>query len=221
MKTLRVTLVFFLSICLLFAACNASRTARGGAIGAGAGGAAGGVIGRAAGNTAAGIIIGAAVGGTVGAAIGRYMDRQAEELRRDMEGATVERVGEGIKITFDTGILFAFNQAELQPAARRNIENLAGTLKKYEDTNILIQGHTDNVGSRQVNKRLSEQRARAVADYLASQNVSRNRMSTEGHGFDLPVASNDTDAGRQQNRRVEVAIIANDKLKRAAEKGDI
>jgi outer membrane protein OmpA-like peptidoglycan-associated protein len=221
MKAIKIAFSLVLSISLLFTSCNASRTARGGAIGAGTGGAIGGVVGRATGNTAAGVIIGAAVGGTVGAAIGRYMDRQAEELRRDMEGATVERVGEGIKITFDTGILFDFNEAQLRPAAKENIEELAETLKKYEDTNILIQGHTDNVGSRQVNQRLSEQRANAVADYAAAQGVDRSRMKVEGHGFSMPVASNDTEAGRQQNRRVEVAIFANEKLKKAAERGDI
>lgn len=221
MRKIKLALSFVLSISLVFTSCNTSRTARGGAIGAGAGGAVGGVIGNRAGNTAAGVIIGAAVGGTVGAAIGRYMDRQAEELRRDMEGATVERVGEGIKITFDTGILFPFNSAELQPAAQANIRQLAQTLKKYEDTNILIQGHTDNVGSKRVNQQLSEQRAKAVADFAAAQGVDRNRMKVEGHGFEMPVASNETEAGRAQNRRVEVAIFANDRLKKAAERGNI
>jgi outer membrane protein OmpA-like peptidoglycan-associated protein len=221
MKTIKIAAYFLLSFSLVFASCNWTRTARGGAIGAGAGGAAGGAIGRAAGNTAAGVIIGAAVGGSVGAAIGRYMDRQAEELQRDLEGAKVERVGEGIHITFDTGILFDFNGTDLRSAARDNIENLAETLKKYEDTEILIQGHTDNVGARDVNKQISEQRARAVADYLTSQNVRRNRLNIEGHGFDMPVSSNETAEGRQENRRVEIAIVANDKLKKAAEKGDL
>ena len=221
MKSIRIYLSIFAIIGLLFTSCNASRTAKGGAIGAGAGAVVGGVIGKAAGNTAAGAIIGAAVGGTTGALIGRHMDKQAEELQRDLENAKVERVGEGIKITFNSGILFATNSDALQSNAQTEIAQLATTLKKYEDTNILIEGHTDNTGTRELNQRLSERRAESVASYLSGQGVSRNRMTTQGYAFDQPIADNSTAAGRQQNRRVEIAIFANEKMKKAAERGDL
>ncbi|HEY4650022.1 MAG TPA: OmpA family protein [Pontibacter sp.] len=221
MKSIRIYLSIFAIIGLLFTSCNASKTAKGGAIGAGAGAVVGGVVGKAAGNTAAGAIIGAAVGGTTGALIGRHMDKQAEELRRDLENAKVERVGEGIKITFNSGILFATNSAELQSNAKTEIAQLAETLKKYKDTNIVIEGHTDNTGTRELNQRLSERRAQSVADYAASQGVDRGRMTTHGYAFDQPVADNTTAAGRQQNRRVEIAIFANEKMKKAAERGEL
>ena len=221
MKHIKIYLAVFALMGIIFSSCNASRTAKGGAIGAGGGAVVGGVIGRAAGNTAAGAIIGAAVGGTAGALIGRRMDKQAEELRRDLENAKVERVGEGIKITFDAGILFDVNSAELRPAAKTDIQQLATTLKKYEDTNVIIEGHTDNTGSRDLNQRLSERRAQSVADFAAAQGVSRNRMTTQGFAFDHPVADNSTAAGRQANRRVEIAIFANEKMKKAAERGDL
>ncbi|MBB6612733.1 OmpA family protein [Pontibacter sp. Tf4] len=221
MKSIRIYLSILVVFGLLFTACNASKTAKGGAIGAGTGAVVGGVIGKAAGNTAAGAIIGAAVGGTAGALIGRHMDKQAAELQRDLENAKVERVGEGIKITFNSGILFATNSDALQSNAQTEIAQLATTLKKYEDTNILIEGHTDNTGTRDLNQRLSERRAESVANYLSSQGVSRNRMTTQGYAFDQPVADNSTAAGRQQNRRVEIAIFANEKMKKAAERGEL
>ena len=221
MKNIRIYLAVFALIGILFTSCNASRTAKGGAIGAGAGAVLGGAIGKAAGSTATGAIIGAAVGGTAGALIGRRMDKQAEELQRDLENARVERVGEGIKITFDSGILFATNSAELQPAAKNEIAQLAKTLQKYPDTNILIEGHTDNTGNRSINQPLSERRAQSVANYAAQMGVDRSRMSTMGYADDQPVADNSTAAGRQQNRRVEIAIYANEKMKKAAERGEL
>ncbi len=201
--------------------CNTSKVFKGGAIGAGAGGAVGGVIGSQSDNTATGAIIGAAIGGTAGALIGKYMDRQAEELEEDLEGAEVERVGEGIKVTFDSGILFNFDSAELTPTATENIENLANTLEKYEDTNILIEGHTDSKGSDKYNQNLSEERAESVAQSLTDLGIRNIRIKEIGYGENQPVADNSTDQGRQQNRRVEVAIFANDELKEAAEEGDI
>ncbi|MCC9166692.1 OmpA family protein [Pontibacter harenae] len=221
MKNIKIYLSLIAIIGILFTSCNMSRTGKGGAIGAGGGAVVGGVVGRMAGNTAAGAIIGAAVGGTAGALIGRRMDKQAEELQRDLENATVERVGEGIKITFDSGILFQTNSAELQPAAKTEISQFAETLKKYPDTNILIEGHTDNTGTRELNQRLSERRAQSVADYAASLGVERSRLTTQGYAFDQPVADNSTAAGRQQNRRVEVAIFANEDMKKAAERGEL
>lgn len=201
--------------------CNTSKTFRGGAIGAGAGGAIGGVIGSRSDNTAQGAIIGAAIGGTAGALIGKYMDKQAEELDQDLDGAEVERVGEGIKVTFDSGILFGFDSSNLTPQAQKNIKSLAETLGKYEDTNIIIEGHTDSQGDEQYNQKLSERRADAVSKELSRLGVKNLRMKQIGYGENQPVADNATQEGRSQNRRVEVAIFANEDLKKAAEKGDI
>ncbi|CAM3588044.1 OmpA family protein [Pontibacter korlensis] len=227
MKNFRINLSILAIIAIILSSCASSggggmnKTTKGGIIGAGSGAVVGGVVGKVAGNTAAGAIIGAAVGGTAGALIGRRMDKQAEELRRDLEGANVERVGEGIKITFESGILYPVNSAELQPGAKTEIAQLAETLKKYPDTNILIEGHTDNTGTRQINQPLSERRAQSVANYLASMGVDRSRMTTTGYADDQPVADNSTEAGRRQNRRVEIAIYANEKMKKAAERGEL
>lgn len=221
MKNIKIYLSIIAVIGVLFTSCNASRTTKGGAIGAGGGAVLGGVVGKIAGNTAAGAIVGAAVGGTAGALIGRHMDKQAEELQRDLENATVERVGEGIQITFDSGILFSTNSAALEPAAKTEITQLAETLKKYPDTNILIEGHTDNTGSRDINQPLSERRAQSVASYVSAMGVDASRITTKGYAFDQPVADNSTAAGRQQNRRVEIAIFANEKMKKAAERGEL
>jgi outer membrane protein OmpA-like peptidoglycan-associated protein len=194
-----------------------NRTAKGVAIGAGVGGAAGGLIGHATGNTAAGVLIGAAVGGAAGALIGNYMDKQAAEIERDIEGAKVERVGEGIKITFNSGILFDVNKTNLKNYSRTELTKLATILNKYDDTNILLAGHTDSTGSEEYNLELSQSRAYSVADYLVVQRVNSERFSVHGHGESDPVATNDTESGRAQNRRVEIAIWANEKLKRAAQ----
>jgi outer membrane protein OmpA-like peptidoglycan-associated protein len=211
-----------LAVCLFLASCkNMSNSQKGTYIGAAGGAAAGAAIGKAAGNTAMGAILGAAIGGAAGYGIGRYMDKQAEELKRDLEGAEIERVGEGIKITFRDGIQFALNSAELSEASKTNLKDLAKTLNKYKDTNIVIEGHTDITGTREHNMRLSERRAEAVTNYLESIGVARKRVTEQGYGPDQPVADNNSDYGRQQNRRVEVAIFANDKLKKKAEKGEL
>jgi len=222
MKTHRngvIAMVLCLSSAMI--GCSASNAVKGGAIGVGGGAVVGGIIGKAAGNTALGAIIGAAVGGTTGALIGNAMDNRAEELRKDLSNAKIERVGEGIKITFDSGILFATNSYELQPAAKSNIESLAKILNKYPDTNILIEGDTDNEGTTEYNQKLSERRAQSVADYQKGQGVPGSRISTVGLGELNPVASNETAAGRQKNRRVEVAIFANERMKDAAENGTL
>jgi outer membrane protein OmpA-like peptidoglycan-associated protein len=195
-----------------------NRTAKGAAIGAGAGGAAGGLIGHATGNTVAGVLIGAAVGGAAGALIGNYMDKQAAEIERDIKGARVERVGEGIKITFDSGILFDVNKANLKNNSKTELTKLGIILNKYDDTNILLAGHTDSTGSERYNLELSRRRADSVSDYLTIQNINPQRFTVQGYGESDPIASNDTADGRAQNRRVEVAIWANEKLKKAAQK---
>ena len=179
------------------------------------------IPGRATGNTAVGAIFGAAVGGAAGAIIGGYMDKQAAEMEQDLEGARIERVGEGIKITFESGILFDVNSSTLRPEARENIKNLSEVLNKYPDTNILIEGDTDNTGTAEYNQKLSERRAQAVADYQKMMGVAPSRIGTVGLGESNPIASNETEYGRQQNRRVEIAIFANDKMKAAAENGTL
>jgi outer membrane protein OmpA-like peptidoglycan-associated protein len=219
--TSRGAAALVLASVVLAPGCSWNRTAQGGTIGAGAGGVIGGIIGKQSGNTAAGAIIGAVIGGSAGAAIGRYMDRQAAEIQQDLKNARVERVGEGIKITFDTGILFDVDRAELRPQAQQNLAELSGTLQKYKDTEILVQGHTDDTGSSEHNQMLSESRANSVARELKTHGVVGGRINTEGMGETQPVADNKTEAGRQANRRVEVAIYANDKLKKAAKEGKI
>jgi outer membrane protein OmpA-like peptidoglycan-associated protein len=182
----------------------------GAVIGAAAGGAIGGVIGNQTGSTAKGAIIGAVIGGTAGAIIGHQMDQQAKELSQTIKGATVERVGEGINVTFASGLLFAFNSDDIQPTAGENLKELAASLNRYPESQLLIVGHTDNVGDDAYNQGLSERRANSAAAYLASQGVARTRIATSGKGEAEPVTTNDTDAGRAQNRRVEVAIYASE-----------
>lgn len=208
-------------LALIITSCGATRSAKGTAIGAGAGGVIGGVIGAKKDNTAIGAIIGATVGGTAGALIGRYMDKQARELEDELDGAEVERVGEGILVTFDSGLLFDFDSYALRAETKANLREMATTLDKYEDTNLLIEGHTDAQGSSEYNQELSRNRAQSVSSYLAQQGVSRSRLIIEGYGEQQPVASNETADGRQKNRRVEVAIYANDALKQRAEEGDL
>ena len=193
-----------------------NRTKKGAAIGAGAGGAAGALIGYATGSTVAGLLIGAAVGGVAGGFIGNYMDKQAAEIERDIQEAKVERVGEGIKITFSSGILFDVDKANLKDGHKGELAELSTILNKYADTNILLAGHTDATGGDEHNLELSQRRAQSVADYLTTQNVNSARVAIEGYGKSQPIASNDTTEGRAQNRRVEVAIWANEKLKKVA-----
>ncbi len=192
---------------------------KGAIIGVAGGAAVGGAIGSSSGSTARGAIIGAAVGGAAGAIIGHQMDQQAKELDQNIPGAVVERVGEGITVTFDSGLLFDFDAAVVKPAAQANLETLARSLDKYKDTELLIAGHTDSVGSDSYNQQLSERRARAAADFLIGQGVSASRLRTVGMGEREPVASNDTEAGRASNRRVEIAIFAGDALKAKARSG--
>jgi outer membrane protein OmpA-like peptidoglycan-associated protein len=213
--------IVVLLICVLVAGtvtCSSwSRKEKGAAGGAAAGGVIGGLIGRAAGNTAVGVILGAAIGGAAGAYIGDYMDKQAAEIERDIEGAKVERIGEGIKITFDSGILFDVDKATLKDPSKHELAELALILNKYEDTNILLEGHTDSTGSEEYNLDLSRLRAQSVSNELAANAVNPSRFTIMGYGEGQPVADNSTADGRALNRRVEVAIYANDKLKKVAQ----
>lgn len=191
---------------------------KGTGIGAAGGGVLGAIIGHKTGSTARGAIIGAVVGGAAGALIGRRMDSQAEKLARELEGAQVSRVGEGIAVTFDSGILFPFDSSELTGQARTNLAKLAASLQSESGTNVMIVGHTDSDGADSYNQQLSERRGRAASDYLSSQGVSYSRLQTRGRGETEPIASNSGDEGKRQNRRVEVAIFANAAMKEEAKK---
>ncbi|MFA4948861.1 MAG: OmpA family protein [Candidatus Krumholzibacteriia bacterium] len=217
MRNIIIFILLAVMVAGVHESCGMSRTMKGTGIGAAAGGVVGGIIGKQTGNTAVGAIIGAAVGGAAGAYIGNYMDKQAEEMQADLEGAKIERVGEGIKITFDSGILYDVNKATLRPVAKTNLDKMAVILNKYPDTNIRIEGHTDATGTDEHNLELSRNRASSVSNYLAGLGVDPSRFTAMGYGESQPIATNDTDAGRQENRRVELAIMANDKLKKAAE----
>lgn len=197
----------------LSACASMSNKERGAVIGAGAGAAVGGVIGSNTGSTARGAIIGAVVGGAAGAVIGHQMDQQAKELEVSIPGAKVERVGEGIQVTFDSGLLFDFDSDAIRSDAARNLIELAQSLKKYPNSQLLIVGHTDSRGEDAYNQALSQRRANAAAAYLEGQGVARSRVGTSGRGEFEPVASNDTDSGRQSNRRVEVAIYASEEYR--------
>lgn len=193
------------------AACT-PRAQQGAVIGGVGGAVVGGAIGAASGSTAKGAIIGAAVGGAAGAIIGDIMDRQAADLEREIDGATVERVGEGIQVTFESGLLYDFDSARLRPAARENLAALARSLREHPGENLMIVGHTDSVGTIVYNQQLSERRADAAMDYLVSQGVDRERMATTGLGETEPIEENATEAGRQANRRIEVAIFAGEEM---------
>ena len=186
-----------------------SNKERGAIIGAAAGAGVGGVIGNQTGSTARGAIIGAVVGGAAGAIIGHQMDQQAKEIKQQIPGAVVQRVGEGIQVTFESGLLFDYNSDRIKPTAAENLRNLARSLNNYPNTDLVIVGHTDDIGSDQFNQDLSQRRARAAASYLASLGVSSGRLRTYGRGEAEPVAANTSEPGRAQNRRVEVAIFAN------------
>ncbi|WP_234568386.1 OmpA family protein [Rhodohalobacter sp. 614A] len=206
-----VIISLILSVSLLFSGCTEwSKTAKGGVIGGGAGAAAGAVIGKTLGNTAAGALAGAAVGGTVGAIIGRQMDKKAAELERNLEGAEIQRVEEGIAVSFDSGLLFDFDSAKLRPEAMENLKQLAEIMGEDDNTELLIVGHTDSVGDENYNQNLSERRAAVAATFMGTQGIARSRIQVEGMGETEPIADNDTEAGRQENRRIEVAVYASD-----------
>jgi outer membrane protein OmpA-like peptidoglycan-associated protein len=195
-----------------------NRTQKGAVIGAAGGGAIGAVIGKAAGNTAMGAIIGAAVGGAAGAVIGHKMDKQAEEMKKVLGDAEVRRVGEGIVIDFKEKVLFGFDRSDLGTNAATNLDKLINVLNKYPDTDIEIIGHTDNKGTDDYNQGLSQRRANSVSAYLKNHGITSSRVSTKGMGESDPIASNETEEGRAQNRRVEFVITANEKMKADAKK---
>jgi outer membrane protein OmpA-like peptidoglycan-associated protein len=192
-----------------------NKTTKGAVIGATAGGVAGAVIGNQTGSTTRGAIIGAVVGGAAGAIIGHKMDQRAQDIEQNVPGAIVQRVGEGIQVTFPSGLLFDFDSDVVLSNAAANLNSLANNLSKYGDSNLLIAGHTDAVGSAEYNQGLSDRRAASSARYLTAHGVNRH-IATAGLGEREPIASNATEAGRQQNRRIELAIYASPTLQEDA-----
>ena len=224
MKKVKLVFVLLLSITVVFTSCGTwSNTAKGTAIGVGGGAAVGAGVGALAGNTALGSIIGAAVGGAAGALIGKKMDKQKKEIEQSVPEATVETVnnGEALRIIFDSGILFATNSSTVGDASKSALHNFANTLKANPDTYIKIVGHTDNTGNVDYNQTLSEKRAKSVDDYLLQQGVNRDRMTFEGRGIHEPIADNSTASGRSLNRRVEILIMANEKMIQEAQQGTL
>ena len=198
-----------------------NKTQKGGIVGATGGAVVGAMLGKTKGNTALGAILGATVGGAAGAVIGRRMDKQAEEMKRQMPNAQVERVGEGIKITFGSDILFDTDSYALKSQTKEQLSDFAKTLSKYQDTDIRIEGHADATGPEDHNLKLSKQRADAVGNYLGTLGVKTSRIDEMGYGEAQPVADNSTESGRQKNRRVDIAVFANQKMQRDAKDGKL
>jgi len=211
MNILKSTLIIstILAGALLLSGCKSwSNTATGAVIGTGGGAAVGAVIGKTLGNTAAGAIGGAVVGGTAGAIIGRNMDEKAKELNEEIDGVTVQRVEEGIAVSFDSGILFDFDSSTLRQEGHENLRKLSRIIDRDEDTILMIVGHTDSRGDENYNQRLSERRAESASKFMIEQGLATSRIEVVGRGELEPISENDTDAGRQKNRRIEVAIYA-------------
>ena len=203
------TIWILLITALALGSCKSlNKTQKGVLIGAGAGGVVGAGVGKALNNTALGAIIGATVGGVAGGIIGRRMDEQAKEIQK-IPGADVKRVGEGINVTFESGVLFATNSANLNMPAKDNLAKLTDVLNKYPDTYVRVEGHTDNTGTTDYNLGLSEKRAKEVSDYLVLKGVKADRIKTAWYGESQPKSSNETEAGKALNRRVEFSIYAN------------
>ena len=194
------------------ACASLGKKEEGAIIGAGAGAIIGGAIGKYNGSTAKGAIVGAVVGGAAGAIIGHQMDQQAKELKVAIPGAVVERVGEGIQVTFESGLLFDFNSDVVKGSAQSNLTTLAKSLEQYPKSNLLIVGHTDSVGTHTYNEDLSRRRAQSASNYLVSQGVERSRLQTMGLGETEPVDTGNSETSMGKNRRVEVAIFASPEL---------
>jgi outer membrane protein OmpA-like peptidoglycan-associated protein len=196
---------------------NANKTQKGAVIGATSGAVIGGIIGNntKGGNTALGAIIGGVVGGAAGGYIGNRMDEQAKKIEQEIPGAEVERVGEGINVTFDeaSGVYFDTEKYNINAKSQATLNKLAGIFKEYPKSNILVEGHTDDTGSESYNLTLSKNRAQAVSNYLVNNGVLSGRFDTKWYGESQPKYDNTTADGRAKNRRVELAIVASDELK--------
>ena len=221
-----LSLAFLMTLSATITSCeavkNTNKAQRGAGIGAAAGAVLGAVLGNnlgKGGNGAIGAVLGGVIGGVAGGAIGNKMDKQAREIDTALPGAEVTRIGEGIKLVLnENAVRFDTNKSSLTSGARANLDKLVKVFNEYPDTDIVIYGYTDNKGSIELNQKLSESRANAVKNYLASKGIASSRFTTTGLGIAEPIASNDTADGRKQNRRVEFAITANSKMVQDAQK---
>lgn len=224
-KILVIALIVILAISTVFTSCesvkNTNKTQRGAAIGAIAGAVLGGVIGNNVKgmNTEMGAVLGGVVGGVAGGVIGHKMDKQAREIETALPGAQVERIGEGIRLVLgENAVRFDTNKSTLTAAAKANLDKLVPVFQSYADTDLVIYGYTDSTGAVEYNQKLSEQRAASVKAYLASKGLNVSRFTSKGMGISDPIASNETTEGKAQNRRVEFAITANEKMIEDAKK---
>ncbi|HEX6192502.1 MAG TPA: OmpA family protein [Chitinophagaceae bacterium] len=216
MKTI---ILSFTAAAIILAGCSTwNKQQKGTAIGAGAGAAAGALITK---GSIWGILAGAAIGGVAGNLIGKKMDAQAKELKQAVPTAQVERVGEGINLTFESGLMFKINSAEISESYKNDLNSAAEVFVKYPETNILIEGHTDDTGSDDLNMTLSEKRALAVKSYLASKGVADSRLTAKWYGESQPKYPNTSEENRQKNRRVELAVYANEEMKTKAKEGKL
>ncbi|MEJ2515210.1 MAG: OmpA family protein [Gammaproteobacteria bacterium] len=216
---MRKSIIIALSASVTLAACaNMNREQQGTLIG-GIGGAA---VGAAVSDGSIwGVLAGAAIGGLAGNRIGAHMDEQAKELEQAVPTAEVNRVGEGINMTFPAALMFKINSAEISPQYRDDLAAAAEVFKRYPDTNILIEGHTDDTSTDEVNMRVSKARAESVSDFFVSQGVDPARLDEMWYGESQPKYPNDSEANRSKNRRVELAIYANEEMKQAAREGTL
>ncbi len=217
--------VYVLMSVLMITGCtavkNTNHKQRGATVGAASGAVIGGVLGNNVGkgnNTALGAIIGAVVGGVAGGYIGDRMDKQAQKIEEEIPGAEVTRVGEGINVVFneDAGVYFDTNKSTVKGTSASTLDKLSDILKEYPKTNILVEGHTDSAGPDDYNLKLSQQRAESVTNYLVTHGIDKGRLTTEWYGETQPKADNSTPEGKAKNRRVEMAIVANEELKQEA-----
>jgi outer membrane protein OmpA-like peptidoglycan-associated protein len=211
-------LILALTISLVAAGCAGMNNQQKGAIGGAAAGAAAGAL---VSDNIWGVLIGAAVGGVAGNMIGKHMDEQARELEQAVPSAEVQRVGEGINMTFASGLMFPINSATIDESYKDDLRAAAAVFAKYEDTDILVEGHTDDTGAESYNMDLSKRRARSVASFLETQGISSSRLKTEAFGEAQPKYENNSEENRAKNRRVELAIYANEEMKADAEAGTL
>lgn len=216
---MKKTILYIGAVSILVFGCKTmNKQQKGTAIGAAGGAAVGALVTK---GSIWGILAGAAIGGTAGNLIGKKMDKQAKELKQAVPTAQVERVGEGIDLTFESGLMFAINSSEISDSYKSDLSGAADVFNKYPETNIVIEGHTDDTGAADYNMTLSEKRAKAVKAYLISKGVAENRLTEKWYGETQPKYPNDSEANRQKNRRVELAIFANDKMKDEAKSGKL
>jgi outer membrane protein OmpA-like peptidoglycan-associated protein len=216
---MRNWILYIAAVAIMIAGCKTmNKQQKGTVLGASGGAVLGALFSK---GSVWGIIAGAAIGGAAGNLIGKKMDAQAKELQQAIPTAQVERVSEGIEMTFESALMFKLNSAEISDNSKADLASAADVFQKYSDTKIIIEGHTDDTGSDEFNMALSEKRANAVKDFFVAKGISADRLSASGHGETKPKYVNDSEANRQKNRRVELAVVANDKMQKEAKEGNL